>query len=97
MKTLEDLYKEVMASEELKKAFAQAAKDKKVADFLKAQGCDASEDEFKAFLTEKAKTDKALSEEDLENVAGGVYEIVDPTKRPTQIIDESGDCRMYKE
>ena len=71
MKTLEDLYKEVMASEELKKAFAQAAKDKKVADFLKAQGCDATEDEFKAFLTEKAKDDKALSEGDLENVAGG--------------------------
>ncbi|MBQ8013078.1 MAG: hypothetical protein IJ257_01600 [Treponema sp.] len=39
MKTLEDLYKEVMASEDLKKAFAQAAKDKKVADFLKANGC----------------------------------------------------------
>ena len=71
MKTLEDLYKEVMASDELKKAFAQAAKDKKVADFLKAQGCDATEEEFKAFLVEKAKNDKALSEEDLENVAGG--------------------------
>ena len=69
MKTLEDLYKEVMASEDLKKAFAQAAKDKKVADFLKTQGCEATEDEFKAFLTEKAKDDKALSEEDLENVA----------------------------
>ena len=73
MKTLQDLYKEVMASEELKKAFAQAAKDNKVSDFLKAQGCDATEDEFKAFLTEKAKTDKALSEEDLENVAGGLF------------------------
>ena len=71
MKTLEDLYKEVMASDELKAAFAQAAKDKKVADFLKAQGCDATEDEFKAFLVEKAESDKALSEEDLENVAGG--------------------------
>ena len=72
MKTLEDLYKEVMASEELKAAFAQAAKDNKVSDFLKAQGCDATEDEFKAFLVEKAKDDKALSEEDLENVAGGL-------------------------
>lgn len=28
-----------MASDELKAAFAQAAKDKKVADFLKANGC----------------------------------------------------------
>ena len=72
MKTLQDLYTEIMASDELKKAFAQAAKDNKVADFLKAQGCDATEDEFKAFLTEKAKDDKALSEEDLENVAGGL-------------------------
>ena len=76
MKTLQDLYTEIMASDELKKAFAQAAKDKKVADFLKAQGCDASEDEFKAFLTEKAKIDKALSEDDLENVAGGLDTIL---------------------
>ena len=73
MKTLQDLYTEIMASEELKKAFAQAAKDNKVADFLKAQGCDATEDEFKAFLVEKAKTDKALSEDELENVAGGSF------------------------
>lgn len=71
MKTLQELYTEVIASEELKKAVAQAAKDKKVADFLKAQGCDATEDEFKAFLVEKAKDVKALSEDELENVAGG--------------------------
>ena len=75
MKTLQDLYTEIVASEELKKAVAQAAKDNKVADFLKAQGCDATEDEFKAFLVEKAKDDKALSEEDLENVAGGLFDI----------------------
>ena len=74
MKTLQDLYTEVMASDELKAAFAQAAKDNKVADFLKANGCDATEDDFKTFLTEKAKTDKALSEGDLENVAGGGWE-----------------------
>ena len=84
MKTLEDLYKEVMASDELKAAFAQAAKDKKVADFLKAQGCDATEDEFKAFLTEKAKTDKALSEEELENVAGGSF--LDLLKKMTTAV-----------
>ena len=72
MKTLQDLYKEVMASEDLKKAFAQAAKDNKVADFLKAQGCDATEEEFKAFVREKEGSEKPLSEEDLENAAGGV-------------------------
>ncbi|MBR0030797.1 MAG: Nif11-like leader peptide family RiPP precursor [Treponema sp.] len=71
MKTLQDLYKEVMASDELKKAFAQAAKDNKVADFLKEHGSDATEEELKAFFAEKAKDDKPLSEDDLENVAGG--------------------------
>ncbi len=71
MKTVQDLYKEVMASEELKKAFAQAAKDNKVADFLKAQGCEATEEEFKAFIQEKAGSDKPLSESELENAAGG--------------------------
>ena len=71
MKTLQDLYKEVMASDELKAAFAQAAKDKKVADFLKAQGCDATEDDLKAFFEEKTKDDQPLSEDELENVAGG--------------------------
>ena len=72
MKTLEDLYKEVIASEELKKAFAQATKENKVADFLKANGCDATEDELKAFVREKAGSEKPLSEDDLENAAGGV-------------------------
>ena len=87
MKTLQDLYTEIVASEELKKAVAQAAKDKRVADFLKAQGCDATEEEFKAFLVEKAKNDKALSEEDLENVAGG--RIVDT---PRTLTDGEGDA-----
>ena len=104
MKTLEDLYKEVMASEELKKAFAQAAKDKKVADFLKANGCDATEDEFKAFLTEKAKTDQPLSEDDLENVAGGrghaggFTPLINLTKMKSA-IDVNGNemsCGWYK-
>ena len=92
MKTLQDLYTEIMASDELKKAFAQAAKDNKVADFLKAQGCDATEDEFKAFLTEKAKDDKALSEEDLENVAGGWS--LDTALLPEVSDGGSGACRL---
>ena len=42
-----------------------------MADFLKAQGCDATEDDLKVFFEEKAKGDKPLSEDELENVAGG--------------------------
>ena len=104
MKTLEDLYKEVMASDELKAAFAQAAKDKKVADFLKAQGCDATEDELKAFIQEKAGSDKPLSEDDLENVAGGrghaggFTPLINLTKMKSA-IDANGNemsCSWYK-
>ena len=71
MKTLQDLYTEVMASDELKAAFAQAAKDNKVADFLKAQGCDATEEEVNTFLAEKTSDDKILSKDELDIVAGG--------------------------
>ena len=104
MKTLEDLYKEVMASEELKKTFAQAAKDNKVSDFLKAQGCDATEDELKAFIQEKAGSDKPLSEDDLENVAGGrghaggFTPLINLTKMKSA-IDANGNemsCSWYK-
>ena len=39
------------------------------ADFLKVNGCEATAEEIKAFLREKA--DQPLSEEELDSVAGG--------------------------
>ena len=70
MKTIQELYKEVMASDELKKALLDAAKDGKVMDFLKANGCDATEEELKA-LFEKKSEDKELTADELDNIAGG--------------------------
>ena len=74
MKTLQDLYKEVIASEELKKEFMEAAQDekegrKKVEEFLKKNGCDATFEDLKKFFEEKSKDE--LGEEELEAVAGG--------------------------
>ena len=69
MKTLQELYNAIMGSDELKKAFAEAAKDGKVADFLKANGCEATAEEVKAFIQEKAS--QPLSDEELDNAAGG--------------------------
>ena len=69
MKTLQELYTEIMGSDELKKAFVEAAKGGKVADFLKANGCEATAEEIKAFLQEKA--DQPLSDEELDSAAGG--------------------------
>ena len=53
MKTLEELYTEVMGSEELKAAFVAAGKENKIAEFLNAQGCEATEAEVTEFLKAK--------------------------------------------
>ena len=79
MKTLQELYTEIMGSDELKKAFLEAAKGGKVADFLKANGCEATAEEIKAFLKEKA--DQELSDDELDSVAGGTCN--DTTTRET--------------
>ncbi len=72
MKTLQALYEEVKASDDLKKALAEAVKAGKVMDFLKANDCDATYDELKEFVAEKAAQDRPieLSEDELKKVAG---------------------------
>jgi hypothetical protein len=69
MKTLQELYNEIIAGDELKTAFAEAAKGGKTMEFLKAQGCEATEEELAAFL--KNKSTGEISDEELDNVAGG--------------------------
>ena len=70
MKTLEQLYSEVIQSEELKKEFAEAAKAKETLEaFLKAHECAAGIGELQAFLKNKAIVD--VSDEEIDTVAGG--------------------------
>jgi len=73
MKTLQDLYNEILASDELKAEFAQSMETKASAvAFLEKHGCSATADELKAFLEEQfAAQAGEMSEEDLEAVAGG--------------------------
>ena len=71
MKTIQELYTEVMANQELKKKFIEAAKAGKQADFLKEHGCEASVEEVAAFLKAQAEEDAPLSMDELENSAGG--------------------------
>ncbi len=73
MKTAQELYDEIIASDELKKAFAEAMKAGKLEDFLKAQDCDIAEEEIKEFIEAKAAEDAPidLSEDELKHVAGG--------------------------
>ena len=71
MKTLQELYSEVLKSEVLKKSFTDAVQNDKVEDFLKANGCEASKEEFTEFLKEQQTRSGELSDDELSNVAGG--------------------------
>ena len=70
MKTLEELYKDVIASDELKKEFTEAAKSKDdIEALLKKHDCGASFNEFITFLKEKSEGE--MDDDEVEAVAGG--------------------------
>lgn len=80
MKTLETLYQEVLASDELKKELAKAAHSPDtLAQWVKSQGCDAALEQVKAFLKEKQAKAGELSDDELTTAAGGcnTYEAID--------------------
>lgn len=71
MKTLEEIYREVIASEQLKTEFAAAVKAGTVDTFLTAHGCDATSAEATTFLKERQAREGELAEQELDAVAGG--------------------------
>ncbi len=69
--TLQELYNKVMASEELKKSFAEAAQNTgKLEAWLKANGSDPTAAQVTDFLKASQKSGE-VSDDELENVAGG--------------------------
>ena len=72
MKTLKELYGEIMASYELKKEYFAAANDGKTAEFLKSHGCGATLDELNAFLSNPKELPQGeVCDDELDSVAGG--------------------------
>ena len=71
MKTVQELYREIMTSEELKKQAIEAAKAGRMEAFLKEHGCEATMEEVAQFLKEKSQGDASLSLDELKNAAGG--------------------------
>ena len=72
MKTLRELYGEILAGDELKKAFEEAYAAGKIPEFLKEHGCGASDKEIGAFIEECFASDaEPLSDDELESAAGG--------------------------
>ena len=70
MKTIEELYNEINASEELKKAVSEIRDKEAFADFLKEQGCEASVDEFEKFV--KSQTEGEIGDDAAGAAAGGI-------------------------
>lgn len=91
MKTIEELYNEVIASEDLKKEFL-ALKPEEIEGFAEKHGCKATLDEIKAFLTEKSAAKGELSDEELQQVAGGKG--VDKVDAPLSVVRLGIGCSM---
>ena len=74
MKTLslEELYKKVMSSDELKKEYFAAANEGRLAEFLGAHDCRATLEELQKFLSSpEALPQGEISDDELDAVAGG--------------------------
>ena len=71
LRTIQELYDEIMANGDLKARFIEAAKAGKQEAFLKEQGCEATMEEVAAFLKAKGREDAPLSLDQMENTAGG--------------------------
>jgi len=71
MKTIEELYNEVMTSEDLRKECVEAMNAGKQEEFLKKHDCNVTLEEVMAFVDEKNKEDAEISLDQLHNVAGG--------------------------
>ena len=69
MKTIEALYREVLRSETMKKEFLALRPDG-IEAFAKKYGCSATKEEILTYFREK-KQSGALSDEEMEQIAGG--------------------------
>lgn len=85
MKTLDNFYAEVLASNGLKSEFVAAVKAGKVADFLKAHGCEATEAELEGFLKARQSAEGELSDDELDVVAGGCGDTLEEAKESTSV------------
>lgn len=70
MKTIEELYKEINESEELKKTLSEIKDKASMADFLKEHGCELSVDEFAKFV--KSQSEGEIGDDIATAVAGGI-------------------------
>ena len=79
MKTVEELYKEISASEELQKTVSEIRDNAVLAVFLKEHDCEASVDDFVRFA--KSQSEGEIEDESAEAATGGYRLDLDPESR----------------
>ena len=73
MKTIRELYEEIMASEEMKEELAAAGSDREAIEaFLKKYQCSCTREEMLAFFREREESIRELSADELSAAAGGI-------------------------
>ena len=71
MKTIEEFLKEIEGSEELKKEYDNITDDAGLDAFLKKLDCEATADEFIKYIDDYAGTEGVISDDAVEDIAGG--------------------------
>ena len=92
MKTIEQFLYEIMANEETYKKFQAATDEKMIEALLKENGVDCTSDDFRKFFTEKIQASGELSDEALENVAGGVGDWLKGSNDSNDFVREGWDA-----
>lgn len=81
-----------MANEETYKKFQAATDEKMIEALLKENEVDCTSDDFRKFFTEKIQASGELSDEALENVAGGVGDWLKGSNDSNDFVREGWDA-----
>ena len=84
--TIQEAYKKITSSEDLKKKAMEALKAGKADEFLKEQGIDFTVDQIKDYLQRKKSGE--LSKAELDMATGGCGEIITEKNKTIQSLNE---------
>ncbi len=93
MASLEEVYQEILASDEERRAFAQVASDEQtIMGYLAQRGCEVTPQEAHAFMQEKLAQTRELSSAELADASGGAL----CGKTPNHICPKCGSQNTYE-
>ncbi len=87
MKTVDELYKEVISNEDLKKEYVSLKNEEEINGFLKEHDCEASAEDLKVFL----ENGHEIDDDELNDVAGGTC-----YKDDRPVVTAFNECRLFR-